>query len=294
MRSAAFSITPRTKQRRRAGAFHLRKWYLDVTADDGRAAILYHARLRWGPLRFSYAGFLTASVPPVTASGGRCSSPSVVHRASIRAADPPRESPDSLSWSCPRLGASGTWHPAAPPAHRTLLERDDGAVLWSCLMPRARASVSLDGLAPINGWGYAERLDLTLRPWRLPIDTLRWGRFTSDAAGLVWIQWLGPEPRLLLLLDGREIDAASARITDDSISWPAARLDLAAGLTLRRGTLNATVLRDTPLLRALAPRAARALDEHKTLSRATLHLPGRPPARGWAIHETVLFREPAP
>ena len=282
---AAVSITPRTTQRRRAGAFHLRKWYLDVTADDGRAAILYHARLRWGPLRFSYAGLLTTSVP---------SGQDVVHRASIRAADPPRESHDCLSWSCPRLGASGTWHPAAPPAHRTLLERDDGAVLWSCLMPRARASVSLDGQAPINGWGYAERLDLTLRPWRLPIDTLRWGRFTSDAASLVWIQWRGPEPRLILLLDGRDIDAAPARIADDSISWPTGRLDLHPGLTLRRGQLGATVLRDTPLLRALAPRVARALDEHKTLSRATLRLPDQQPIEGWAIHETVLFREPAP
>jgi hypothetical protein len=158
-------------------------------------------------------------------------------------------------------------------------------------MPRARATLAL-GERRLTGWGYVEHLDLTLRPWRLPIDELRWGRFASAAGGIVWIHWLGAHPLSLVLVNGREV--TDTQISESAIRWRGGSLHLLPGRTLRRGPLGSTVLRSAPLLNAMAPRAARALDEHKIVSRAELSLSGAPVSSGWSIHESVRFRDRAP
>ena len=62
--------------------------------------------------------------------------------------------------------------------------------------PAAEVSVSLRGFAPLRGTGYAERILITIPPWRLPIRELRWGRWIGEAASrsVVWIDWRGESP----------------------------------------------------------------------------------------------------
>jgi len=258
--------------------FSLCKWYMDAVGPDGHAAIAYWAAVRWGPLAFTYSGLLeTSPSAPVrsTSTARRCAPPEFVDGL--------------LTWSSPRLGVCARWESAAPPYRSTLLSGPQGAVDWACLLPRARARLSTPS-GTIQGWGYAERLTLTMRPWRLPIDELSWGRFLNDDASIVWIRWRGPEPRMLVLRDGREL--AEPQIQDGGIIWPGGRLTLSPGRTLRHGALGSTVLASHSLLRAMTPRTMRALREHKSLSRAELTLADRRPSSGWAIHEIVDFRSP--
>lgn len=269
-------LAARQPSRSAKRSFALSKWYLDVVADDGSAAIGYWANVSWGPLRAAYTSVLT--------SGADGSSTSL---SSARRSDPPAFENRTLRWDVPRLRLSAQMHAVAPPAQHPLLQSRDGEVRWSCHLPRARAVFETPA-GPIQGWGYAEHLALTIRPWRLPIDELRWGRCLTDAIGVTWLQWRGPEPRALILLDGAE--ATDPRIDAGGLAWRGGSLTLEPGRSLRRGLLGSTVLAGRPLLRALAPRAIRALDEDKSICRAEIAIDGRTPARGWAIHEIVRFR----
>ena len=56
-----------------------------------------------------------------------------------------------------------------------------------------------------SGLGYAERLVLTIPPWKLPIETLRWGRFLSPSDWIVWIDWQGEHPQTIVYRNGARV-----------------------------------------------------------------------------------------
>lgn len=78
------------------------------------------------------------------------------------------------------------------PVASTVYESADGRIDWECRQPAADARVRLAGGREITGLGYAERLRMTIPPWRLPLRTLRWGRFLAAGESWVWIDWQGP------------------------------------------------------------------------------------------------------
>jgi hypothetical protein len=76
-------------------------------------------------------------------------------------------------------------------------------IRWHCVCPNADATIRI-GDDTVQGLGYAEHLTMTLKPWRLPFDELRWGRFLSAADTLIWIQWRGSMSRTWIWVDGAE------------------------------------------------------------------------------------------
>ena len=82
---------------------------------------------------------------------------------------------------------------------------------WHCVLPRGPVSAGA-----FNGLGYAEHLRLTIPPWRLPIRTLRWGRFLSPRNSLVWIDWQGGFTSRTLFLNGRP--AVAVALDDEAIA----------------------------------------------------------------------------
>jgi hypothetical protein len=255
--------------------FRLRKWYADCVAADGTAVVVYWARLSWGVLRLRYAATLVRRAGEVREA------------ATLRAGPEPAPEPGGIAWRCGRLGTEGHWQALDPPMGRTLLASAQGTVEWSCLLPRARGRVTLRDGGAVEGLGYVERLELTLPPWRLPIWELRWGRFLSEGAAVVWIAWRGPRPLTLVTVDGA--DADGAEVGDDVVTWRAGRLDLEPGSVLREGTLGTTALARVPLVGSLAPRAVREMHEHKRLRRGTLTVGDGRVETGWAIDEVVRF-----
>jgi hypothetical protein len=131
---------------------------------------------------------------------------------------------------------------------------------------------------------------MTLRPWELPIRELRWGRFLSESAAVVWIEWRGGRPLTVLSCNGSLM--GEVEVSDRSIAWGRQRLELEAGPVLRDGVLGTTALARVPLLALLAPRALREVHENKRLRPGKLVGSDGRVETGWAIDEVVRFGGP--
>ncbi len=192
----------------------------------------------------------------------------------------------ALAWASPALDVEGSWRGASPEISRTLYESSEGSVVWRCLMPLARAEVR-NGSSVVRGLGYVEHLSMTLPPWRLPIDTLRWGRFLAPEESVVWIDWeKGSDRRTWVFVDGTEVKGG---VSEEDVFFEGGRVRLPQRdrVSLRDGRLS-HLLRKLPLpLRTRLGSRALAIHETKWRTRGVLECPGVPPVEGWAIHEVV-------
>ena len=257
--------------------FTLDKWYLDLVTDDGTALIGYAAELRWHAFDLHYAALLE-SQPGATPH----------EHATIRKVKPPELAGDHLTWVCEPLRVSGEWLRLAPPVGETLLDSPAGTIEWSCLLPRARASLEVGGRRH-EGLGYVERLHLTIAPWEFPFRALRWGRHLSGAHALVWIEWDGEVSRRWAWLDGRF--QPSARVAPGGVTGLEKGMELRwdADRDVRRRSVVEALREMAPaLVRGMTGRIG-TMDEHKQLSRSALTANGRMLDSGWVIHEEVTW-----
>lgn len=260
----------------RAGRFRLWKYYLDCVGDDGAVRIGYVGGLRWGPLSVHYAALLECD-----ARGAR-------ERRTYQRVPEPTADGGGISWECQPLGVSGTWREGTPAHEARLLDGPAGSIDWRVLAPRARGRIEAGPGAPVAGWGYVERLELDIEPWRLPLDTLYWGRFHSPTDVLVWIGWEG-EVRLRHILHNGALLAGGSFGGPLLQFQPDIELSLTETRTIRDAPVIAALDRLPRVLRRVPP-AFLAAREVKWLSRARLSSPHRAPASGWALHERVQFR----
>jgi len=263
----------------RSAAFHLRKYYLDCIGPDGSVVIGYVARLRWGPLSLSYAALLECA-----ADGTRR------ERHTWSRVPEPVVTGRGLSWECDALGVRGSWQDPTDELDAVLPDEHSGFVQWRVLAPRAVARLEQAGLPPLLGYGYVERLELVLEPWRLPFDTLHWGRFHSEHDVLVWIGWDGEVPLRHCTHNGELLSGAS--FGERVLSFePGRELRLTSSRTVHDAPVVAAIGGLPRVLRRVPP-SFMAAREVKWVSEARLSTTGRPPAAGWALHERVQFRQP--
>lgn len=257
---------------------------MDVTAGSGETAILYWGRLRSVGLSIVWSSAL--SVGPDEAPSSRSSLARVPEPAAVD---------DGIRWRHRALHVEAAWRPTAPRFARTLLETPRGTIEWTCIAPAAEASVIVDGRT-VTGLGYVERIEMNIAPWRLPIETLEWGRALGDGRSLVWIRWHGPCPLVLALIDGQR--SSLVALDEGGVQAGEVVVDLARVRVIRDAPLGESVLRTIPLPRRLQPASLSAMHESKWLSRAEFRSAAGPtdgaPIRGWAIHERVRFAESRP
>ena len=263
----------------RGGApFTLSKWYFDCVAPDGRVVIGYWASLAWRRLAFTWQNVVLyeAGKPPA-------------RRSSLVPAPPPDVSGDAIRWRAPALGCVIDVKSRQRPIEERLLDDSTGVVEWRAEAPAAVVSVELRGFTPVQGPGYAERILVTVPPWRLPIRELRWGRWIDAASSrsVVWIDWRGESPRTWVFVDGHV--APSAVVTDEGVS--AGVLNVVVG---ERRTLEALsfsqIAATIPPLQAVVPKSLLALRQTRWCSNATLEEGHSAALSGRAIHEVVVFR----
>jgi hypothetical protein len=262
----------------RAPAFTLTKWYLDCTDADGRVAIVYWASLTWHGLALTWQGL------SVTENG--CEA---IHRSTLAAGGMPARERDRILWRSPGLECELVADVHDPPIAVRLFESEGGFVDWRCEAPAALVTLDLAGGSTLRGPGYAERLELTIPPWRLPITELRWGRWIDDAAArsVIWIDWRGAEPRIWVFVDG--VPFTDAAVSDDRVSVGDATLVLACRSALSSRAAD-EIIDGIPGLRALIPISVFTPREMKWSSRGILQRVGVVPIEGRAIHELVAFR----
>ena len=264
------------KSRETSAPFELGKWYLDCVSDRGEVIIAYVAEVRWRALALRYTSVLVQRAGEETKV-----------RATLSGAPPPGIDGREIRWSAPALGVSARFTRTTEEVADTVLSRGDGRVEWRCHAPRARARFDLEGGA-IEGLGYVEHLTLTLAPWRLPIDALRWGRFLAEDTSLVWIDWRGPHEHQRVFLDGAAL--GPCRVDDHGLRSAdgATTLTLAPPRCLRRGALGKTALSILPAVDTVFPARILATEEHKWVTRGALvHQGSR--HEGWVIHEVVRW-----
>ena len=242
--------------------FELSKWYGDCISECGDARIAYCAQVRYGRLKAHYSSLLDGEA--------------VSH--SLR---PYRlvDEGQTLFWDAPGLSANWARQDAALRA--TVFESEAGAVEWRCVMPKGCASMN-----GIRGLGYAEHLRITIAPWKLPIRTLRWGRFLTPNTTLIWIDWQGQFANRIVFLNGRRVIAETlddgGLLLDNKV-----RISLDRAHVLRQGSLGSTVFAAIPGIGRIASARMFRVTECKWKSRARMQAPGGPAEDGWCIHEVV-------
>jgi hypothetical protein len=258
-------------------ALALTKWYVDCCDASGRTVIGYWASLSWRGLVLTWHSVTLFQ-------SGR----SVSQRSSLARVPAPAIQAGEIAWQAPALRCAIRAEIRQPPFGARLLETEEGAVDWRCEAPVALVAVELDGRPPIRGPGYAERIVLTVLPWRLPIRELRWGRWLDHDArrSVVWIDWRGPPARTWVFVDGAQVPGA--KVTDRGVAVDGLSLSLD-----RRWTLEAhrpgEIVRSIPPLKAVVPASILALDGTKWCSSGRLREGGFAPLAGQAIHELVMF-----
>ena len=242
--------------------FALEKWYADCTTDDGRAVILYSAKLDWRGPAIHYTNLLAR---------GRS-------RVSLRR----QTGLEGMAWRSAKWKAAAEWREPGAAVREMLYESDGGRLEWDCVAPRCTAEVRI-GDEHYRGWGYVERLRMTVAPWLLPIRELRWGRFVNATDAVVWIDWRGSYNRRVVYWNGAAVGASAigdrAIVLDDG-----SVLSLDETAVLREGALGTTALK---MVRTAFPRSILNVRERKWLSRAVLRRPDGSESVGMAIHEVV-------
>jgi len=257
--------------------FHLAKWYFDCITDSGDACIGYAAVVRWNKFTLHYT-----SVVHGNAHNGFTSSTSL-HSTKL-----PVLHHDTMEWTCKELDANGSWKRKYNPIDRTLLENEHGWIRWSCIMPGAETDLRI-GHVQYTGLGYVEYLEMTIPPWKLPIEELRWGRFISATNAVVWIDWRGVHPLRFVSHNGTEINC---RTLDDTVITShnnLVRLQLDTSTVIRSGPIINTALKKIPGIDLVIPKNILNTDERKWLSHGTLQNGNLHPSAGFAIHEIVRF-----
>ena len=185
------------------GKFHLSKWFLDFVGENGEAMIFYSARLTWCLLSISYTSWL--SYDPISG---------VDLKSRIGKAQNPKIDASLITWEDSKLGISGIWKPKANMIKTRIFDSEEGFVDWNCFQPASKVSLKINDKL-IDGSGYAEQLIITLLSWKIPMDELKWGHFSSSDNNMVWIelkekekrQWLS---KCQLQLEGKNLSRGMA------------------------------------------------------------------------------------
>jgi len=255
--------------------FRVSKWYCDCVTDDGFAFIGYWARMCWGPFCLPYSAALYKRRGKPT-----------WERYSLRKSGAPTLRGGKLRWDCDRLGVRGTWSQGSPAVSRRLLDTSDGIIEWNCHLPSAHVRIEIDGVGQFSGLGYAENLEMTVRPVKLPFEQLRWGRFLSAGHALTWIEWRGKEVNRWVFHNGSELQDVEFEPRRIGLSETGGVMTLRDEAVLREGRLASTALKTIPGAALWLPRRMRTVYEAKWLAAGSLETPAGT-SHGWAIHELV-------
>lgn len=266
----------------------LSKWYMDVVDAAGSGAIVYHASMEWGGVRL-VQGEVLCFMPSGSGGGSRSTLRPGAEPLLTIAGGVAR-----LHCSMAGLGLHGTWAGSAPGVDVRLFESAAGYIDWHCAIPCGKAELAI-GESRIQGLGYAERLEMTLPPSRLPMAEIRWGRFLSTEARATWIHWEGGSPRTWIV-DERGTHE-TGHVDDTLVATDAWRLDLKGERRVIRDAKVGSLLKGpASLLRPLVGRRVRGMHETKWLTHAerrpTQALDaGMELCSGWALHEVVTLPE---
>ena len=265
------------------GNFQLDKWYLDFVGSSGEAMIFYAAKLTWQGLVVPYTSWLNYDP-----------SDGVNQKARFRNIQIPEKTEDLIRWNDSIFKVEGTWKSMSKPLQARLFNSDEGYLDWKCFQPTSKVKLRINNRT-IEGKGYVEQLVLTVPPWKIPMDELRWGHYESNENQIVWIELLlEEEKKQWVWLNEEKIETCI--IEDSLISIPEkdVTLNLDRGVLLESGKKIYAVVEKLihyiPGFNKVIPLKFLMADEFKWLSKGELKTRGKTIFTGAAIHEFVNFK----
>lgn len=65
-----------------------------------------------------------------------------------------------------------------------IFDSEEGHLDWKCYQPASKVKLKIKDQV-LEGSGYAKQLIITIPPWEIPMNELRWGRFGSGENKMV-------------------------------------------------------------------------------------------------------------
>ncbi len=259
-------------------SFYLSKWYMDGVDDAGHVLVGYAARLNWHNVHINYSGLLTFEDSGISKLN------------SFRHNGTPVFRDNATIWKSNRLRLKGVWRSLDAPIESKLIESKCGDLLWRCYQPRAHVDVTVEGKQLLqSAMGYVEKLDMTIKPWELPFNEIRWGRYLSDTDAVVWICWDGESQRNLCFYNGKMLENVRIGGREIVLSEDLGVIVLNEQITLRKGHSLSAIIAGLPRLREHLTARITNLYESKWRSRGSRILNGKIISTGWTIHEVVRW-----
>jgi len=262
--------------------FRLTKWFLDCITDEGEAVIFYAAKLDWLGWEIPYSSCLSYAPDKGTD-----------YRFSFQPNQLPVREDTSIRWSDHHFGVEGIWQSKSAPISERLYESNEGFLEWNCFQAAGNAHLQIND-REVSGKGYVEKMVLTIEPWKLPIDELRWGRFSSQENPAVWIEWSGDQPRSLLWFRGKRLENPIIEDSRVTVAEQNLLLEMDQGVVLESEEkimqVVGNIISHFPGISHSIPTRFLKAEEIKWLSHGTLHILGEPNCNGWIIHELVQFK----
>jgi hypothetical protein len=168
-------------------------------------------------------------------------------------------------------------------------DSESNELVWNCHHPKALAEVIYNGNV-YKGFGYAETLISPIKPWNLPIEELRWGRFLSDSYTLIWINWKGKYPINKIFFNSIEYNDAT--FSDDIILFSDGiyQLKLSEIQLIRKGKLSG-LLSKMKLLKIFFNSRILNSVEIKYKAKASLNKNSLVLSNGWSLFEIVTWEK---
>jgi hypothetical protein len=261
--------------------FHLEKWFLDFTSDEGEVMIFYAAKLKWFGIEVPYKSWIRYQ-PGME----------MVQKSKFKKVNFPQVEGKKITWHDDAFQVEGIWENVTKPLRAKFFESEEGELDWNCLQPSSKVHLKINNQT-FTGTGYVEKLILTAPPWKIPMDELRWGRFLSEDYNIVWVELRSEKNRQWLWLNGERKDAAI--IEDDFIQvGEEYRLELDRSVVLEAEKKIFNVVEKLiwfiPGFKSAMPIRFLMADESKWFSKAQLKKGDQIIVYGNAIHELVNFK----
>lgn len=269
-----------------AQKFYLEKWFLDMVTDKGEAMIFYAARLCWRSITVPYKSMLWYS--PEKGAG---------QKTKFYNAHFPSIKDNLIYWQDAAFKVTGVWQANASSVNACLFQSEEGGLQWNCFQPSSIVMLNSKS-NPLKGMGYAEKLVLTVEPWKIPMQQLRWGRYVSVTDHLVWIELKDNTTKQWIWHNGERI--TTAIINDNEIILPSSKIHLKL--------IDKTIIESENKISKVAKQLAKFVPGfcksmplhflmaagHKWRSKGVLSKGNIISGEGWVIHELVDFSNKTP
>lgn len=260
----------------KAKIFELKKLYLDCIDEKGNCFIIYWAKLEFSLLKISYSGLIFSNAQNIT-----------IETSSLKKISNPLVN-NLLHFDNPSLQLKGSWERVDAPVSMLLYTDSKGKeIFWDCHHPKTITNISYNDKL-FQGLGYAETLSISIKPWLLPIDELRWGRFLSEKITLIWINWKGKYPVNKVFYNGTVYE--DAIFEEDSVSFDkgSAILLFLEKTIIRTGKL-ANILAKMPWLKIIFNHKILNTVEIKFKSKSSFSKDSIVITNGWSLFEIVTW-----